>query len=234
MPMRNYFIYDGENSKNYGLYINGLELYGSPARSIEAVEVPGRNGSVLFDRKSYPDKPMTLKDCFIYDNFKRNLAGVRNWLGLKFGYKRMETSYFPDEFYLAYMPEGIEPAMMENLRAGTFDIQLMRRAERFLKSGELPIEITNGAVLHNPGGPAKPLIYTEGNGTLHVGPTDLTITGAVDYTYIDCEAQDCYRLKTENKNNLMSGEYPTIQAGDTEITFSGFTKVEITPRWWIL
>jgi phage-related protein len=39
----------------------------------------------------------------------------------------------------------------------------------------------------------------------------------------------------ENRNSvLIISDFPVLVPGDNEISFTGFTKVEITPRWWVL
>lgn len=51
--MRQYLIFGGECSKDFGLYISGSGAFNAPERDIETVEVPGRNGSLIIDNGRY-------------------------------------------------------------------------------------------------------------------------------------------------------------------------------------
>ena len=73
-----------------------------------------------------------------------------------------------------------------------------------------------------------------GSGTLTIQGQTMNITDLVDYVYIDSEQQDVYRLPSENRNSLASGVFPKLLPGDNSITISGFTSVEIIPRFYTL
>ena len=54
-----------------------------------------------------------------------------------------------------------------------------------------------------------------------------------DYINIDSETMNAYRLPAENKNNNISGTFPTLLPGINTIAITGtVTKVEITPRYF--
>ena len=56
-----------------------------------------------------------------------------------------------------------------------------------------------------------------------------------DYINIDCDSQNAYRLATENKNSLISGNFPLILPGANTIGITGTTtKVEVTPRFFTI
>ena len=82
---------------------------------------------------------------------------------------------------------------------------------------------------------AQPLIRVYGQGRVDVGSVAITVTGSYPYVDIDAEMGDCY-YNGANANSAVSfsGGYPKLLPGKNYITFSGVTKVEITPRWWRL
>jgi phage-related protein len=84
---------------------------------------------------------------------------------------------------------------------------------------------------------SKPLIHIEGTGTVTVSinGTSITATDLVDYINIDCDRMDAYRLANENRNDKISGSFPTIAPGSNGIGITGsVTKVTITPRYFTI
>lgn len=155
----------------------------------------------------------------------------------KDGWQKLSDSYDTDHFRLAYFKESWE---VENryTRLGKFDITFHCRPERFLTTGETPVAVTSGGTITNPTTyKAKPLIHItgSGSGTLTISGITMSFTGIVDYLNIDCDTMDVYRLASENRNNLMTGEFPVLYAGSNSVAFTGgITSVTITPRWWII
>ena len=155
----------------------------------------------------------------------------------KDGWQELYDDYEPDIYRLAYF-KG--PFDIENryTRLGKFDITFRCRAERYLLFWKNGISVANEGKLYNPTkNKAKPLIHItgSGNGTLTIQGQTITITGLVDYLNIDSDIMDCYRLPSENRNNLMTGAFPVLFAGENNISFTGgIETITITPRFYIL
>ena len=238
--MRNFFIFDGKDSRDFGLYTNGPDTYKSAQRKLEVISVDGRNGGYVYNSESYEDVRFAYKKCFIKpQNFEIDLAALRSFLGTSGIYKRLEDSYHPDEFYLAYFDGQIEPDMLDNLKLGDFDINMVRLPQRFLKDGERWLTLTSPTTLHNEWGTkVNPLIRVVGAGTLTCGDVELEVAANnASYLDIDSEimqtrASDGYRNDLVTLNDQM--EYPFLGPADTTITFTGFSSVKIMPRWWRL
>ena len=100
----------------------------------------------------------------------------------------------------------------------------------------LTVTLSNPAELENPTlFESKPLIRVYGNGTLNVNDQYITVANS-PYTYIDidCELMDCY-YDSNNANQYVSfstTDYVTLRSGMNYFSYSGFTKVEVTPRWY--
>ena len=108
---------------------------------------------------------------------------------------------------------------------------------RFYKDSEQAVTVTNGDKLYNfTRFTANPLIHIEGSGTVTVAIGGKTISATVtDYINIDCETMSAYRLATENKNSLISGDFPQILAGSNTVGITGTTtKVTVTPRYFTI
>lgn len=155
----------------------------------------------------------------------------------KTGYQVLMDDYDPDHYRMAYY-DGTFKVDNRYTRLGKFDVVFHCRPEKFLVSGNTPIDIATGSTLFNPTGFAsKPLIHItgSGNGTLTVAGVTMAFTGITDYLNIDCERMDVYRLPAENKNSLMTGEFPVLKSGDNLISFTGgISSVTITPKFWTL
>ena len=86
---------------------------------------------------------------------------------------------------------------------------------------------------------AKPIIkvYGSGSGWLVINGTTVTITGLVDYMYIDSDAKICFREPSQNRNGrvTLSNGFPTLKPGENKVGMSGgITAIEVYPRWWKL
>ena len=81
---------------------------------------------------------------------------------------------------------------------------------------------------------ALPLIKAYGTGTLTISGISVTVTTASEYTDIDSEIEEAYKGSTScNMNIILSnGEFPKFQPGINTVSFTGFSRLEITPRWW--
>lgn len=233
--MRNFFIFDGQDSRDYGVYISGSGTYNAPEREYEAFPVPGRVGDLLGQEKRLANIEL-IYPAFIYAHFKENLAALRSMLLSRTGYKRLEDTYHPEEYRRAYYRGGMEVAARAQNDAGEFDLLFVCDPRRFLKAGEVVREFTAAGTLINPTTFAsKPLIRVYGSGVLTVGGDTITIASGYTYVDINSEVMDCY-YGTTNANNKVTfsiGNFPELKPGHTGISFTGnITKVEVTPYWW--
>ena len=235
---RGLIVYGGETSSDYGIVVGEVPSFDKPTRRSNVFNVQGRNGSIIFQDGSFDDVTRSYKVWVAEDN--NNLAdkvnAVSAWLYSKTGYQRLEDSFEPDVFRLAYY-NGSGNVSNELMTVGETTLSFVCRPERFLKSGEEVVSVTNGDSINNPTRfEAKPLIHIEGSGTVSVGIGGKTITASIsDYINIDCDRLNAYRLPSENKNTDITGTFPTITTGINTITLTGtITKCEITPRYFTI
>lgn len=231
-------VYGGESSTDYGIVVGESPAFDKPTRKQTIYQIPGRNGSVLFQEDAFEDVTRSYRVWLAEDNgdLTDKVNAFTAWLYSKKGYTRLEDSFEPDIFRLGYYSGG-QNVSNEMTQYGETTISFVCRPERFYKSGEMPIDVTGGTDLFNPTRfNAKPLIHIEGSGVVTVEIGNKTITAdIVDYINIDCDRQNAYREPTENKNNLISGSFPIIEPGTNEVTITGtVTKVEVTPRYYTI
>ena len=232
--MINYLTYDGKNLREFGVYVNGTYTFNAPERSIERVAVPGRSGTLTIDNKRFNNIQVNYAS-FIIQDFSENIEGLRNYLMSHAGYRRLEETYHPNEYRMARFVSGLQVEATPLMREGNFTMIFDCRPQRFLKSGEIQVEYTTNGNIYNPTlYQAKPLLRVWGNGSVGIGSATITLAGTTNYTDIDCESMDAYYGAT-NRNDKISGAFPVIEPGQSGITLgAGITKVQITPRWWII
>ena len=231
-----YLTFAGVNCLDYGVGISGGGTYGAPERVYESIEVPGRNGNLLIDQNRYANAEVSYP-AFIARNFNENVEGFRNWLLSNPGYQRLEDTYHPDEYRLACYSGMFVPETTPRNMGGRFTLAFNCKPQRWLKIGEELTEIASGSVLSNPTRyAARPLLRIYGSGTVTLGTQVVTITAHMQaYMDVDSELLDCH-CGTTNLNSYATfsdDKFPVLE-GDTAVSFSGVTKLEIAPRWWRL
>lgn len=233
-------VYGGESSSDYGMVVAEAPAYERPKRKETIYTVPGRNGVILFQEDAWEDVPRNYKVWLAEDGndtLVEKVDAFESWLNTQTGYTRLEDNFEPDIFRMAYYSGG--DGFSNNLtQYGEATLNFTCRPERFLKSGEIPIAVTNGTVIANPTKfVSKPLIHIEAsNKTIKVTINGKTITATVaDYINIDCERMDAYRLAAENRNSMISGAFPTIAPGNNTVTITGTASlITITPRYFFV
>lgn len=165
------FTFDGESSRDYGVYITGAAVYNAPEREIEMISIPARNGAFALDKGRFENIEVTYTAGVFADNesdFAEALSDLRNMLCSKKGYCRLTDEYNPNEYREAIYKSGLEVEATQ-LRAGEFEITFECKPQRFLTSGETAVTMTNGGTLTNPTRfDAHPLVELYGYGTARV------------------------------------------------------------------
>ena len=170
--------FDGESSKSYGVYITGEAVYNAPEKDVEMISIPGRNGSFALDKGRFENIEVTYPAGIFASNegdFATAVSDFRNYLCSKKGYCRLTDDYNPDEFRMAIYKSGLEVTPAQ-LKAGEFEITFDCKPQRYLMSGESPIDITTGDTVLNPTlFEASPTIEVEGYGSIALGNFSIDI-----------------------------------------------------------
>jgi phage-related protein len=235
--MRNWFVLNGVDSRDFGVYISGQGTFSAPRREYNMIPIPGRNGDLVGNEKRFENLELTYP-AFIYTNFKQNIRDFRNFLLSLVGYHTLTDSYHTDEFRMALYEGEFEPEVQPRNDAGQFDIVFNCKPQRFLNSGTEVTTLTASGSITNPTRFAsQPLLRVYGSGQLGINSDTITISRADVYTDIDCAMMDCFK-GTTNRNQFVSFSsynFPVLQAGENNFSLgSGISRVEITPRWWRL
>ena len=226
----NMFTFGGKSTKDFGILLSGYDTYTTPSRDITSLTVPGRDGELTIDNGRFENVDLTYK-CLVYKNMKQDYEGFRSYMASCRGYQRLEDNFHPDEFRIAVFKEDIAPDLKGEYEAASFDITFNCKPQRYLKSGEETLTISNrGIIMNSLLFASKPLIRVYASGTLTVGSQIMTITNVDGYLDIDCDIMNAYK-GAENKNASVSGTFPLLNVGENEISFTG-GRIDIIPRWY--
>lgn len=259
----NYFVYAGRRSTDYGLYLRSAPKRAKPARQIEIVSIPGRNGRLRIDKGAY-ENTTVVYDCF-FSGGPEQASAIANWLyDAGAGYLELRDTYHPGVFCCAAFdgPFDAEDILSQlGIVSLTFDCkpQLWTDAGQQPVEFKLPISADNWSfdraavgLLYNPYPfVAKPLIRIEGyaNQLITVknaaGESHLSCkTGP--YAEIDCDLQNMYWDDINENTGLdVSTDFPVLAPGENIIIMSRYDlqapsgsiytpRLIITPRWWHL
>lgn len=234
--MKHSLFFDGVDICDYNAYIIAQDVFNAPEKEYEEINIPGRNGTLFIDREKYKNITVSYAAVML-DGFQSSANRLRNFLASRTGYKRLEDTYHPDEYYLACYRGETQIKTTSRFDVGKFILNFSRKPQRFLKSGENAIILNDSAIIANPElTTAKPLIRVYGSGTIDVGYTSFTVDKSEhEYVDIDSEIEDIY-CGTANCNSLVTlTDFPVLGAGETQVNIGeGITRVEITPKWWRL
>lgn len=233
----NFFVFDGKPSTDFGVMVFSHGAYSDPEPNESETKIPGMNGVLHFWDGSFSEITETysvmVKGSNVVD-IREKVERLRAWLLSKRRYCRLEDTLHPD-YYRMGIYKGKSPVEYSgNEQMGKLEIEFKCKPQKFLKSGELPIEASNGAVIYNGTEFAsKPLIRVYGtSGSINVGGVSVSINGISGHADIDCDLEEVAGYN--DKTTLVNGKFPVLNPGQTNISFSGFSKVDVYPRWWTL
>lgn len=228
--------FNGKNLTDFGCYSDELDSLQRPEWDFDEVEVPGRNGTLTFSNGRLKNIDVSY-DCMIAKDFATNYAGLMAFLQQDPEYHRLEGFAEKDSFRMARFKDSSDPKVSPWFQRATFSLAFDCKPQRFLKSGEVKIEVKSGESLYNQYlFNSQPFIRVYGYGTLYVGHYAVTISDyKMSYIDLDCETMDAYN-GTTNLNayvSMPSDNFPVLVPGENGIRAEGhITKIEITPRWW--
>lgn len=233
-----FLTFDDKSSGEFGVWISGSGTFNAPARDVSMVSVPGRNGDLTFDNGRFQNITVTYP-AFISRRFQPRVDDFRAWICSRKGYCRLEDTYHPDEYRLAIYKSGLNVTPTAYNAAGRFNLAFECKPQRFLKAGEvaLPRMTAAGKVFNPTQFDALPLVRCYGTGgTVSINGVEVTVTGCSSFVDIDCDLMECYE-GTTNRNGsttLQDGEFPKLVPGVNAVSFTGFTAVVITPRFFTI
>lgn len=133
--MREYFILNGVDSRDFGVYISGQGTFSAPQKAYTFYNIPGRNGALLGNEHRLENITLSY-EAFIYTDFDNQIAAFRSFLLSIDGYAKLTDSYHPDEYRMAVYQGPFEPTVEQTNDAGKFTITFSCKPQRFLTDGD--------------------------------------------------------------------------------------------------
>lgn len=219
-----WFEFKGINSNDFNTSIDRMDIMPRAERREESVSVPGRDGDFTVSDDTYNTIPYTITCRWGLDI---TLRDINTWLN---GNGDLIRSIEADKKYKARV-SGI---LNQEFFSGYWRADVLFIVQPFIYEVE-PETVTfeMSGMINNPGTRfSLPIIKAYGAGTLMIGDTELVIssTPGEDYVVINSEIEEAY-YGTNNRGNKVSGKFPRLEPGLTEITLDGLTKVEIQGNW---
>lgn len=235
-------IWAGTSNKDVGMVIEHYPRVIIPQRSQETQNVPGRNGAIIVSTgafQNYEQQYQAFLDAKHIGGLEEVMPKVVDWLLGHEGYYKLEDSYFPDVYRMAYYSGGAEFVSIFN-EYGEGTLTFNCAPEKYYKSGDRPIDLEQHQILRNPSAfAAMPMIYITGNGssngTLTFNDKSVTIATVPSSITIDVKSHKAYDGDTRY-NSKITGYFEDLKLGkETEITWSGgIQSVRLVPRWWTI
>lgn len=235
------FTFNGEilyPSTTYNISIDQSETYNTPEKDYEFVEIPGRNGDLLFDNKRF--KNMTISvPIFIRSNFGLYRNQLVRYLYSVDGYQKLTFPNDIGHYRMAAFYRAIDPQTGSFNKSGHMTLEFNCKPQRFLNTGDNLVAIT-GSTIDNPTNfPAKPMIRFYGNGTFTMNGYTVTVADreASQYIDIDCDLMTCSNGSSNLASHVtLANGYPILKGGSNAVTWSSDSSLanplQMKPRWW--
>lgn len=228
------FNFRGKDSfKDFGITVAKRPPIIKPQRTVEYIEVPGRDGALIVDDGTYKDNVIPIECGFKSRDIPIGADEIKQWLNG--GEGKLIFSNQPDRCYLAHVSDQFDISQ-EMKRFGQFQVNFRCRPFSYAVDNNPITMAVPGAVI-NPGNhSSEPIIQVNGSGniTLTINGTDILLRNVAGHATIDSVLKDAYK-DTALKNNDMTGDFPVLVPGENTISWTGaVASLEIIPNWrWL-
>ena len=228
-----------------GAYVWGAGQYSAPTRSVDFIEVPGRNGDLLIDNGNYTNTKAYF-DVVITGDVEKNTNRLKYLLYSQKGYQKLYDSDLKGFYRMASFNSGFQ--IMSN-DGGVVRIEFDCKPFKYDISGEEKIvinEINKAIKINNPYFvEARPLIKITSigeeqvikTGFIRINGKDLNVKREDAFLMIiDTDLQYAYYDSAGggvvSANHLVETTDFSFHGGENEIWVAGcISEIEIVPRW---
>lgn len=221
-----------------------------PKRKYNVQAIPGGDKDYIIDEGEDAFSNYTQPYSVFFDSKGPGLSQasrkIAEWLLGNPGYQRLEDSYDPDFYRLAYYAGG-EQFLNHFNEYGRGTLTFNCAPKRYYKSGEQEITLTNGQTLYSPSSfKAQPIFKVTGNGS---GNAVIRVT-AKDGTYKEFRIMNLNGIATvysrEHKvldsngndlNSSVNGDYENLYLPSEcsiNVNTGVVTSISVIPRWWTI
>lgn len=231
-------IFDGYNFEDYGVVVSGSGTWNMPERLTIKENVYGRHGALItdagmFDNVEIPYPAWIARDfAEKYEAFSRMMAMHTD------KYYRLEDTYHPDYYRMARVVPGITPEPGTLNRSGRFTVRFDCKPQKWLRSGEEVLEISERLELFNMTGyEAKPLIVIPPGASVTITDKDEN-TASLETTDFGMDTTYDADIEEAVAGHSYVNEYVTqvgaisLKPGRNIITCTA--PIKLTPRFFVI
>ena len=218
-----------------------------PKRKYNAQAIPGGDKDFLIDEGEDAFSNYSQPYSVFFDSKGPGLPQasrhIAEWLLGNPGYQRLEDSYDPDFYRLAYYSGGEQFLNYFN-EYGRGTLTFTCAPKRYYKIGETPITLTNGQKLFSPSTfTSHPIIKFTGSGNCTFTLTDkngtsktFTINSVSGEVTLYSREHKALTSNGTSVNQNVQSDYENLYLGiETTIAWNNaVSSVAITPRWWTI
>lgn len=205
---------------------------GAPDVHTEYVEVPGREpidlSELIIGYPQYQNRQMRIEFEYVGPEWETEKQLVL----AKLHGRKMQIRFLndPNWYYVGRCFVGVA------INASTLHFTVNVTAEPYkMAYNETATTLSAAGSVTNPTDfPSKPLIKVTctGDGTVTIGNKTITLSDIDGYVMIDSKLMDCYKGLVNMNGSVQLSEFPKLQPGANNISFTGdVTAVEILGRW---
>jgi phage-related protein len=232
--LESWFEWKGERCTEYGIHVVRQPEIIRPNERVTFTAVPGRSGTLTLQEgwDVYDDFLLSV-ECAVRDTAQLN--AMLAWLK---GSDKVTFANRQGGFYFAHIVNQIPFEQVLRGRSNCRFTLTFRCQPFFYLTGTEDITVTaSGTYVTNPGmvsSEPKLAITLAGDAEITVGGSYFTLNGLTGIVTVDTALMETYQDYT-SCNSHLSGDYPTLLAGQNIITWTGgVTKIVITPHWRML
>lgn len=227
-----YIGFNNKTTKDLGISVVKRPNIPIPERNVISKDIPGRNGSVTIDYKTYKDIIISVSLNFISkENFNAKVLNISEWL-LDIKDNKLIFSDNPDFYYKVKKIEfkNIERSLK---KLGRFTVSFVCDPFKYCCDNN-EIDITKTVDIISPAFvyESNPIITIFGNGNLEITINNkkIQLENVEEYITIDSELKECYK-NSSNLNYKMIGEFPKFIRGKNNIDLGNSNKIKIQQNW---
>lgn len=245
--MMHYFSFNGQDSRDFNLYITSKNVFDKPERDVTFVQVSGRSGDLIIDNGKYNNLDLKLSLRLFIDNygepdnvaFYRCYDRVAEWLSQTAAYCVYTDSYNPEYYRMACIYGGLTVTQRRKDIAD-LELKLNCKPHKFSFAGNDTISHSNlgtgsSFTITNPGNEISlPIIriYTSMPYDAEVDDTinnafmirnsagvgeSYTVTNIVNSCIIDSEMMNVYAGTVNKNRNYLNDTFPVLYPGKNTI-----------------
>lgn len=225
----NHFTYNGISTEDLGLIVSGVNIYGSPSRVVEKINIPYRNGDLLIDTGAYNNYQLSYT-VSIQDDTKATARAISQWLLADKGYHDLTDTYTPDIIRKACYYNEVSFDLSAFYLYGKATITFDCKPQKYLTDNTL-IEILAGESDQITAETfSEPIIQVYGTGTFTINDRSYVVNQAP--LTINSQTMQVYNGDINMNYAVEFDEFPAFDLGENDISTS--CRIGITPNWWVL